>query len=829
MIEIGTVAASLPDLLNPAHYHYDVASLPHFVAALLILITGAMIWRWEAGSRFSLMFVGICSLFFFWAIGHGLYRVIEDTPLKVYIGRRLYVTAAIAMPLLVQFILTVIHKAEDSRRFIWINWTIGIVFAVLSRDTSLVIAGLREQPWGWVPSHGWAGTAVLGWIGVQAIFISYQLASALRNSVAGSLERRRLALFTCATGILYLSAIDFLNAEGLSIYPIGSIAVLLFTTLSAYVTWKFGLAEVSPTLAARQITNMLRGAVLILDRENIIRFANDGAIKVLGYSRSQMLGQPAARLLGEAFSGPNLAKLTGSAGGDFEKEFVYQDKTAGLTRDLALSADAVLDTHQREVAYVCMARDITEQRRAEREQARERVTDALTGLPNRAMFLGLLDAADERAEVDPTYCFSVLCIGIDRMRVVNDDLGYAAGDQLLREVAERLRRSSRPQDAVARVGGDEFAILARGLGEADELTAYIETLRSQLAKPLILGNQEMILSTRVGATSSVGTTARGIDLLRNAGAAMHKAKQSSSAGSLVVTAGELRPQRLRLEAELRAALETRQFESHYQPVLDLLDHRIVGFEALARWHHPDRGLIMPSEFIDLATELGLMADIDTQLLNQACADLSQMQRSAPDRNLSLSINLDEECLRRSGMVERVAGMLAANSLRAESLRIEVLERMVYIEPARANLEGLRDLGLGLYVDDFGTGYSALSRLHALPITALKIDREFVRAMAHGGDKIIAGIVALARNIGLDVIAEGVSTAAEASRLIEAGCRYVQGYYFSQAVTLADALKLVRDPTPFANQFAETDRLRRDGGSRHTTLTLIHGLPKVPAL
>jgi EAL domain-containing protein (putative c-di-GMP-specific phosphodiesterase class I) len=291
-------------------------------------------------------------------------------------------------------------------------------------------------------------------------------------------------------------------------------------------------------------------------------------------------------------------------------------------------------------------------------------------------------------------------------------------------------------------------------------------------------------------------------MLRTASIALYRAKESGGGAIQYSTANEGGTHRTRLESELRRAVELQEFCVHYQPVIDLVEQRVDGFEALVRWRHPERGLLAPSEFIELAEEVGLIAAIDNQVLRTACADLKELQRIGGSRKLNVSVNLADQELLDAGFTGRVQALLTQHDLEPGSVSLELLERVAQVEPVRDTLRQLRALGVGLYIDDFGTGYSSLSRLHDLPATVLKIDRDFVRAMSlgDGGEKIISSIVVLARNLGLGVIAEGASIADEVRHLHRLGCRYVQGYFFAHALAFEGAAELLRDPRALQQKF-----------------------------
>lgn len=801
----------LPPLLRALFFSADVQfswlALPHFIVALVIAVTGALIWHWEKGSRIGRVFAAFSSIFAVWVAGRGMVQLLTQEEMVVLVSRNLFAIAAVALPIALTAISVMLHNERERRAFIISNWVIAVVFVLVAVNTPWLVSSAKRYSWGLEPLFGPAGYAFMLWILVLVIVATSDYVRCYRAASAGGSERQRLKWFGAALLSLYLAAVQFLCSMGIPVYPLGGLAVLGFTLLMAYITQRFGLVEVSVEMAASQIAGMVRGALVVVDSEGVVKLFSERAETLLGLHRRMVIGQSAAAFLGDSFSVHRLNVVAVRQMGDEEADLLYLHPQTAQNLELALSVKVVYDHKQREAAFVCVLRDLTSLKRAEQLRLQERITDPLTALPNRAMFLGQLDAAAQRCKREPDYGYSVCFIGMDRMRVINEDLGYQAGDQVLRELGQRLLRAMRPQDAAARIGGDEFGVLIRSASEA-EVNSHVSQLRAQLLAPLKVAGEELFLSASMGLISSGGDYASGAEVLRAASIAMYRAKEAASGGVHVLEGGEIPQQRLRLEAELHHAVEQEEFRAYYQPVVDTLERKLVGFEALVRWQHPQRGLVMPGDFLEAAGELGLMENIDSQMLRQVCEDLEQLQRWGGP-GVGISINLGEECLRQATLLEQVRELLVRHHLSASTLRVEVLERIAQIERAQETLEGLRDLGLGLYIDDFGTGYSSFSRLHRLPVTTLKIDREFVRGMAlgRGGDKVVNSIIALARSLELEVIAEGVSSAEEAARLRDAGCRYMQGFYFSRAVPFDEAAEMVRDPRLFLAQYIQADQLR----------------------
>jgi diguanylate cyclase len=406
--------------------------------------------------------------------------------------------------------------------------------------------------------------------------------------------------------------------------------------------------------------------------------------------------------------------------------------------------------------------------------------DGLTGLPNRATFMRAADAGI--AALDGTHSLALLFVDIDNFKLVNDSLGHAAGDRLLVIVAERLRAALRPDDLLARFGGDEFVIL---LAQTDERGALViaARLRNELGRPVQLDGHSRHVTASVGLTLSDRNDVHATDLIRDGDAAMYRAKVSGKDSYALFDSGlqdEVR-QRMELEEGLREALELGQFELHYQPLLDLHSDVMFGVEALIRWRRSDGTLVPPLEFIPLAERSGLIVPIGRWVLDEACR---QAAAWVADRVLDpgslMSVNLSQVQLTHSEIVPDVAGALARHGLPAELLCLEITESSVMLDPERANvaLAELKALGVKLAIDDFGTGYSSLAHLkHLMPVDILKIDRSFVHGLAYGIEDvaIITAVIELAQKLGLTTVAEGIEETAQADQLRSMRCSVGQGF------------------------------------------------------
>jgi len=422
--------------------------------------------------------------------------------------------------------------------------------------------------------------------------------------------------------------------------------------------------------------------------------------------------------------------------------------------------------------------------------------DSLTGLPNRAMFTELLKAEMENSKRRDAHMFAVLFLDLDRFKNINDSLGHTHGDLLLVAFAERLERTLRPVDTLARFGGDEFAILLSGMSDATDAVRVAQRISEELSQPFVLDKNSAFATSSIGIALSSSGYDRPEDILRDADTAMYRAKENGKARYEVFDHGmhARAVSRLQLESDLRQAVEQKEFCVYYQPIVSLQTGRLAGFEALVRWNHPRRGLVSPADFIPVAEETGLIVPIGEWVLQEACRHIRECQSAHPShRSLSLSVNLSARQVAQPDLLDRIKDALATSQLSAHCLKLEITESVVMenAEAAALMFKQLRALGVQLSIDDFGTGYSSLSYLHRFPLNYLKIDRSFVSRLTTDNDNaIVRTISTLARNLGMEVIAEGIETEEQYQQLRILGCEYGQGFLFSEPVNKQRVLHLL---------------------------------------
>jgi diguanylate cyclase (GGDEF)-like protein/PAS domain S-box-containing protein len=435
-----------------------------------------------------------------------------------------------------------------------------------------------------------------------------------------------------------------------------------------------------------------------------------------------------------------------------------------------------------------------------------KLADALTGLPNRLLFLDLVERAIKREKRRPNPAFALLSLGLNRFNVVSDSLGPLTADRLLVAVARRLQSSLRPTDTVARdepastlarLGGDEFNVLLDDIKEATDAMRVAERLRRALQEPFDVDGQQVFTSSSVGIAISTTGYERPEEVLRDAAIALNRAKAEGTSGCEIFDPA-MRQQavaRLQVETELRQAIESSAFEVHYQPIVSLRAGRITGFEALVRWRHPVRGLVGPGDFIPLAEDTGLIRAVTQFTLIESCRQMVAWQRQfGADAPGVICVNVSSKLFGDTELVGQLETILAKTGMEASRLKLEITESALIhdMAAARVMLGHAQAMGIEWSLDDFGTGYSSLSHLHGLPIDTVKIDRSFVSRMGveRHGSEMVRAIVALAHVLDMDVVGEGVETPEHAARLLELGCEFAQGFYYSKAVDAAAASLLI---------------------------------------
>ncbi|HEX7181934.1 MAG TPA: EAL domain-containing protein [Thermoanaerobaculia bacterium] len=535
----------------------------------------------------------------------------------------------------------------------------------------------------------------------------------------------------------------------------------------------------------------------------------DGTVRYESPSHQRVLGHPPEDCLGKSFldlihpqDRPLVANalrcLVEQPGDIVTLEYRRRHRDGGW-RFLESTASNLLG-HPAVAGVVLNSHDITDRKEAEERLLHDALHDELTGLPNRALFMDRLKQSMERSRREPGRLTIVLFLDIDRFKIVNDSLGHLVGDELLVKIAGSLSAVLRPTDTIARMGGDEFAILLEGSRDVGAAEEVARRIHERMASAINLRGHEVFLSASIGIAVHTPEYERPEDLLRDADTAMYRAKSLGPAGHVVFNRGmhQFVMARLQLETDLRRALEREQLQVFYQPFIDLRTGEVTGLEALLRWVHPRHGLILPDEFLSVAEETGLIVPIGQFVLEEACRKVRELQRRHPGHpRLKLSVNLSNKQFFQADLFEQVRAALLSSGLDPACLGLEITEGVIiqHAESANTRFARLKSLGVQLYMDDFGKGYSSFNYLHRLPMDILKIDRSFVSRVeeTEGNVAILEAIVTLAHQLGMEVVAEGIQTAGQVKKIRALGCEYGQGFLFSKPLSGDDVGSLLADP------------------------------------
>jgi diguanylate cyclase (GGDEF)-like protein/PAS domain S-box-containing protein len=538
---------------------------------------------------------------------------------------------------------------------------------------------------------------------------------------------------------------------------------------------------------------------------------NRSLSQILGYSEAELLATTFQQITHPDDLGTVLANMKELIRGRIpvfhvEKRFVHKQ---GHTVWVLCSVSRVKGRDADSVHLIFQTQDITDRKRAEERLLHDAFHDALTGLPNRSLFIDHLRLAIARRQRDLDQNFAVIFLDLDRFKVINDSLGHMIGDQLLVGIARRLEVCLRPGDTVARVGGDEFTILLEGVKDEAEAITVAERIQKELALPFYLSGREVFTAASLGIAPGSTDYALPEEVLRDADTAMYRAKSLGKARHEVFDKEmhTVAMNLLQMETDLRGACERGEFFVQYQPIVSLDDFGVRGFEALVRWRHPERGVISPMDFIPIAEESGQIVVIGQLALQEACGQMQRWQERFPsDPPLFISVNLSSRQFTQPGLIGQVKNILAETGLDPKTLKLEITESVVMenIDTATEMLQQLRGLGVQLSIDDFGTGYSSLSYLHRFPIDTLKVDRSFVMSMADNNEniEIVRTILLLAQNLGMDVVAEGVETREQLALLRKLGCEYGQGYLFSRPADVDGAEQIIAETRACEGQARE---------------------------
>jgi diguanylate cyclase (GGDEF)-like protein/PAS domain S-box-containing protein len=583
--------------------------------------------------------------------------------------------------------------------------------------------------------------------------------------------------------------------------PLSPILVAALDALCASVS----LALESAALGERahrqeneaRFTSLVQNAselITVVQRTGEVIYQSPSIERILGFGANDVMGTRFENLLVPA-DRPRLSKLLLATGDDTAHSQAFDCTLVTLDGEHlkfeVVATDLCADEHVRGI--VLNGRDASERAAFEAQLAHQAFHDAVTGLPNRALFSDRVEHALTFAASEGTST-AVIFLDLDDFKTINDGLGHAVGDEVLRVVAARLLEAAGPTDTIARFGGDEFAILIEGVGDAVQAFDLAEGLVSRFEIPIPVAGKDVLVRPSIGiaiaAANLEGRRSDAGELIRDADAAMYICKRDGKGGYRVFEAAmhERVLERLELRDELRSAIASGQLELHYQPVLRLHDGRVTGMEALVRWHHPTRGLVQPVQFIPLAEEMGLIVDLGRWVLREACGHGAALHAAGEvSSGFVTGVNLSGKQLQHPDVIADVRAALEDTGLEPAMLVLEITETvmMADYDVASQRLRELKALGVRIAMDDFGTGYSSLGYLSRLPVDILKMDRSFLAANASPqASGLAAAIIALGGTLGLQVVAEGIESSEQYEALRTLGCDYGQGYFISRPMDLA---------------------------------------------
>ena len=544
---------------------------------------------------------------------------------------------------------------------------------------------------------------------------------------------------------------------------------------------------------------------------------NESFLLVTGFQRNEVIGRTSSELNFWTYpeERARLTEALSTHGRVQDLEIAFNTKSG--EKRTGLESAEIIDVGG-QACMLTILKDITELKQAQEKLVHDAFHDSLTNLPNRALFLDRLERTVARAKRHNDYKFAVLFIDIDRFKIVNDSLGHHAGDELIIEFSKRILHSlrledviSRPaapysfnnewttkDDTLARLGGDEFTVLLDDLRSPTDSIRVASRIQQSFAEPFLIAGQEVFMTASIGIAASSQSYASAADVLRDADIAMYRAKAQGKARCEVFDQAthDQAVGRLKLETDLRRALEREEFRVYYQPIVTLASGKIAGFEALVRWERPGVGIVAPAEFIGVAEEMGLIVFIGNWVLRKACEQAHRWHLANPgERLLTMSVNVSARQFKHPDIVEQVEKIVRETQVDPTAIKLEITETVTMDNADRTIrvVTGLKRLGVRLSIDDFGTGYSSLSYLRRFPMDTLKIDRSFVRNLSSNPEnlEIVRTIMSLARNLGMDVVAEGAETADEIEQLKALECDFSQGYFFSKPVDSEQADNLLR--------------------------------------
>ena len=784
-------------------------AIPTAIAAAVVLVAGAITVARERNSRSVWPFLALAVPMFLWMLGSTMMYLATTTPAADFWARFGTVGIVFVPTAAALFCVILAGTLGRHRRTIVAMAILSALFATTIWVSPEHIRTVHRHWWGYYPVYGWIGRGFMLFTTATMAGCLVMLWRELKRARPGSTAYKRTRLLLIGVATASLAGTDFLPTQGLNVYPVAFLPTMAFFAIVVHVTRRFHLFDITPALAGQKILETMSDALVIVDDDRVIRLVNDAALTMLGRSEQDLVGRP-------FLSGLNLLEtravfdtiLSGQRVRNQEMAFRRPDEDE---RILSISGSALRTVDGDVIAAVFVFCDVTDRRRAQDRIHFLAYNDAQTGLPNRLQCERVVsDMLARAAERDRTV--TLLHLDIDRFKRINDTLGHDAGDQLLVAVADRLRTCvtennplslDRPRALngfVARLGGDEFVIALAGIDQIMQVRRVARFVLEEFARPFTIGESDVFVGTSIGIAQYPRDGSDIRQLLKAADTAMYSAKEAGRSNYKFYREDKEQSvvPEIDLEADLRRALDDDQFDVHYQPQIDFRTGAIIGCEALLRWRHPERGFVSPARFVPIAEESGLICAIGQWVLMTACRQ-NRAWHDMGFTGLKVAVNLSERQFVQNTLVLVASQALAKSGLPPSALELELTEGTIMrnVRDTQFTLNELRAMGIHISVDDFGTGYSSLSYLKKFPIDIIKIDRSFVDDIENATDDaaITGAIIAMARALNLDVIAEGVETDGQARVLLAKGCHLMQGYHFSRPLPSDEFTGFLKDSVP----------------------------------
>lgn len=774
-------------------YAFSAHAAASFGVGLLVGVVGLATLALERSSEESVSFFLLSLAAALWLAAFGWMYAAPDAAAAERWARAAYLGVPLIPAAAHRFSLRLRPGGSRRRRAAdALLWGTGLAFAVLVAATDLLVVGVESRPWGWYPRFLPAGLLL-------ALFTAGGLGAAVLTFWRGwreagpGRERHRFGWLLVAFAVGFFALLDWLPAFGFAVVPVGYLFVAGFLALIAWTVVRYRFVRYTPAFAGEGILRTLADPLVVCDSRDRIRLVNDAVSETLGYRPEELVGRPLTVLAPDRAGGESA--LLGSVRSARVRSRELELRAAdGEEVAVSLSVSPLEDRDGSRVGSVAIARDIRRRKAVEREAERRAREDALTGLHNRRSFREAVTRALEAAEAgegaDPT----VIHLGLRGFAAVNDALGHAAGDEVLREVARRLEAAVRDGDTTARVGGDEFACLLAGDVAREELEEVLARLEEALRQPLRIRDTDVRLRAGIGIAGGGPDRFGPDDLLRAATLAERRARDEDDG---TVCHRFFEPERdgaisdrLHRENELRRALRRGELFPVYQPVVSLADGRVEAFEALVRWRHPERGVLGPGQFLELAEDLGLLGEVGRRMLEAACNRAVRWRDAGGAGATRAAVNLSAAELASPALPDVLETALEISGLDPDGLMIEITESTAIEQPDR--LHRISELGVAVALDDFGTGFSSLAYLARLPLDVLKLDRSFVHRLEDDEPTraVVRAVVDVAAELDSRVVAEGIETPGQAAMVRELGCELGQGFHFARPMEADDTEALL---------------------------------------